>query len=135
MALIQWTAALSVNIAEIDNQHQHLVAMINELNDAMLQGRGKDVIGKIVSGLASYTATHFATEEKYFDRYGFPETASHKQEHRDFTARVSEFKKGFDEGRLGLSVSVMNFLGDWLRNHIKGSDKNYGPFLNSKGIK
>jgi hemerythrin len=135
MALIQWNAALSVNIAEIDAQHRRLVDMLNELNDAMVQGRGKDVIGKIVTGLANYTATHFATEEKYFDRHGYPASVAHKQEHRDFTAKVAEFKKGFDEGRLGLSVSVMNFLGDWLRNHIKGSDKDYGPFLNGKGVK
>jgi hemerythrin len=135
MALIQWNAALSVNIAEIDAQHQRLVAMINELNDAMVQGRGKDVIGKIISGLATYTATHFATEERHLDRHGYPDSAAHKQEHRIFTTKVGEFKQGFDEGRLGLSVSVMNFLGDWLRSHIKGSDMNYSPFLNNKGLK
>jgi hemerythrin len=135
MALIQWNANLSVNITEIDLQHQRLVAMINELNDAMAKGRGRDVLGQILAGLASYTATHFATEEKYFDRYGYPASAAHKQEHRDFTAKVLEFKQGFDEGRFGLSVSVMNFLGDWLRHHIKGSDMNYGPFLNAKGVK
>lgn len=135
MALIQWNASLSVNIAEIDTQHQRLVAMINELNDAMVQGRGKDVIGKIIGGLATYTATHFATEERHFDRYGYPATATHKQEHRDFTTKVGEFKQGFDEGRLGLSVSVMNFLSDWLRSHIKGSDMQYSPFLNAKGLK
>ncbi|ABA87768.1 hemerythrin family protein [Syntrophotalea carbinolica DSM 2380] len=135
MALIQWNTSLSVNIAEIDTQHQRLISMINELNDAMLQGRGKDVLGKIIAGLVSYTATHFATEEKYFDRHGYPASNAHKQEHRDFTAKVSEFKQGFDEGRLGLSVSVMNFLGDWLRNHIKGSDMDYSPFLTGKGVR
>ena len=42
------------------------------------------------------------------------------RKHQDFTAKVGEFKQGFGEGRLGLSVSVMNFLSDWLRSHIKG---------------
>jgi len=135
MSLIQWNNSLSVNIAQIDRQHQDLVNMINELNAAMKEGRGKDAIGKIVKGLIDYTATHFATEERYFDQYGYPASAAHKQEHRDFVAKVTEFKQGFDEGRLGLSISVMNFLGDWLRNHISGSDKEYGPFLNSKGVR
>lgn len=56
MALIQWSDSLSVNIAEIDAQHKRLVAMINDLNEAMKQGRGRDVIVRIVDGLVSYTA-------------------------------------------------------------------------------
>jgi len=53
----------------------------------------------------------------------------------DFVAKVSEFKDGFEKGKLGLSISVMDFLSDWLRNHIKGVDKKYGPFFNEKGLK
>jgi hemerythrin len=29
---------------------------------------------------------------------------------------------------------VMNFLCNWLVGHIKGSDKQYSPFLNDRGI-
>jgi hemerythrin len=45
MALIQWNDSLSVNVVEIDKQHQKLVRMINELNDAMRQGKGKEALG------------------------------------------------------------------------------------------
>ena len=38
--------------------------MINDLNDAMRQGKGKDVLGKIDKELVGYTVTHFRTEEK-----------------------------------------------------------------------
>ncbi|MGA2938094.1 MAG: hemerythrin domain-containing protein [Syntrophobacteraceae bacterium] len=63
MALIQWNDSLSVNVVDIDKQHQKLVGMINELNDAMRQGKGKDALGKIVNGLIIYAGTHFKTEE------------------------------------------------------------------------
>ncbi len=53
MALIQWDGSFSVKVAEIDQQHQKLVSMINDLNDAMKQGKGKDVLGKIVNELVS----------------------------------------------------------------------------------
>jgi hemerythrin len=135
MALFQWNPTLSVNIAEIDTQHQRLVDLINELNDAMVQGHGKQVLGNIIDGLAAYYITHFTTEEEFFDRYAYPAAAAHKQEHLDFIAKVDEFRQGLDEGRLGLSVSVLHFLGDWLHNHIKGSDMLYGPFLTAKGLK
>ncbi|MDP2299758.1 MAG: bacteriohemerythrin, partial [Actinomycetota bacterium] len=85
-------------------------------------------------GLIDYTRTHFATEEAYFDRYGYPEADAHKAQHQDFVGRVEDFKRGFDEGRLFLSLDVMDFLGQWLIEHIQGSDKEYGPFLNERGV-
>jgi hemerythrin len=135
MAIIQWNDTFSVKVAEIDQQHQKLVSMINELNDAMKQGKGKDVLSKIINGLVSYTVTHFNTEEKYFDRFGYPETDSHKKEHVAFVKKVSEFKDGFEKGKTSLSIEVMNFLSDWLKNHIKVTDKKYSQFFNEKGLK
>ncbi len=51
MPLIQWNESFSVNVVEIDKQHQKLVGMINDLYDAMHQGKGNDVLGKIIDGL------------------------------------------------------------------------------------
>jgi hemerythrin len=135
MALIQWNDSFSVNVVEIDKQHQKLVGMINDLGDAMHQGKGKDVLGEIINGLIDYVLTHFKTEEKYFDQFKYPVANSHKKEHIDFTKKVAEFKSGFDAGKLALSIEIMNFLSDWLQNHIKRVDKEYGPFFNEKGLK
>lgn len=135
MAVIQWSNDLSVNIAEIDRQHQKLVAMINDLSDAMRQGKGKDILGRTLNELIDYAATHFKTEENYFDQFKYPATISHKKEHTDFTRKVTDFKQGFESGKIGLSVEVMSFLGDWLRGHIKGVDQKYSSFFNEKGLK
>ncbi|MDZ4179837.1 MAG: hemerythrin domain-containing protein, partial [Coriobacteriia bacterium] len=70
----------------------------------------------------------------YFDRYGYPEVDAHKAQHQDFVSRVEDFKRGFDEGRLFLSLDMMDFLALWLVEHIQGSDKAYGPFLNEHGV-
>jgi len=109
--------------------------MINDLHDAMSQGKSHQILGRIIKGLVVYTKTHFATEEKYFDKFGYPETRSHKKEHTAFTRQVSEFKQDFDAGKIGLSIEVMRFLSNWLRNHIKNVDKKFGPFFNEHGLK
>ena len=134
MSLIEWTNDLSVNVKEIDLQHQKLVEMINDLHAAMRDRKTKDSLKKIIDDLANYTASHFLTEEKYFDQFKYDKAFMHKKEHNDFVKKVMEFKKGFDENRLLLSMDIMNFLKDWLTKHIKGSDKQYSPFFNEKGL-
>ena len=134
MPVIQWDDSFSVNVAEIDRQHQKLVLMINNLYDAMGEGKGKGVLGKIIDELINYTASHFKTEEKYFDMLKYPHSANHKKEHSDFVQKVTDFKANFDAGKTWLSVKVMNFLRTWLQNHIKGADKEYGPFFNEHGL-
>ena len=134
MAIIQWKDNLSVNISEIDEQHKMLVTMINDLHDAMKLGKGKDALGDILNNLATYTVGHFGTEEKYFEQFDYPDTLSHRKEHQAFTEKVTGFIGSFNDGKAVLSMDVMSFLKDWLINHIQGSDKQYGPFLNSHGL-
>jgi hemerythrin len=135
MAMIAWNNNLSVNVVEIDMQHKKLVAMINELYDAMKVGKGKEAIGKILNDLILYTATHFKTEEQYFTKFGYPNTADHKMEHTAFVEKVKEFKSGFDTGKVTVTIEVMKFLSDWLFKHIMVTDKNYSKFFNEKGLK
>ena len=135
MSLITWNESMSVKVHEIDVQHQKLVKLINELNDAMHHGKGQDVLGKLIAGLANYAVMHFATEERMFKQHGYPESPAHIAEHRKFVDEVTTFKKGFDEGKHGLSIQVLRFLSDWLRNHIMGTDMKYAAFFVAKGVK
>jgi hemerythrin len=135
MALIEWNDNLSVKVAEIDSQHQKLIGMINSLNDAMSLGKSKDVMKGILDGMIDYTASHFGVEEKYMDQFGYIQTFQHKQEHRDFVKKAKDLQNGFNEGKVMISMDVMNFLKDWLQKHIMGTDKKYTAFFNEKGLK
>ncbi|MBI2418898.1 MAG: hemerythrin family protein [Ignavibacteriales bacterium] len=134
MALVDWKEIYKVNIIEVDNQHKKLVELINSLHDALKIGKGKEVLSKVLSELVDYTVYHFATEEKYFDTYEYPETAIHKKQHCDLVEQVAALQKKFESGEKVLTMDVMNFLRDWLHDHIVGSDKNFGPYLNGKGV-
>jgi len=135
VTLIQWDSRLALNVGEIDTQHQKLVAMVNALNAAMQQGKGKVAVGQILDGLVSYTEYHFGAEEQLMDQFGYPESPTHKTEHVAFVKKIGEFKEEYRQGRLGLSVGVMTFLSDWLRCHIMGTDKKYVPHLIARGVR
>lgn len=133
MALIDWSDRLSVNVGTIDADHKRLVAMANELYEAMRGGKGKDALGKILDGLISYTRTHFAREESYMSLHDYPKAADHRAEHAAFVKKVGEVKAKFDAGDGSvLSMQVLNFLAEWLAKHIQGSDRALGVYLQGK---
>ena len=142
MGLITWNADLALNITEIDDQHKQLVNIINELFDAMMDGRGYDILDDIFNRLIEYADYHFATEEKYFDQFQYVESEKHKEEHRYYVEQVNELKKAYDAGkkiREGseniISIDLWKLLESWLTDHLKTSDKNYAPLFIKKGVK
>ncbi len=135
MALLNWKPEYSVNIREIDDQHKKLVDMINELHEAMVQQKAKEVLGSVLSKLVSYVATHFANEERLMQSNGYPDFAAHKEKHEKMTAKVLALQKEWQAGKAALGIEVSQFLRDWLDKHILGTDQKYAPFLNSKGVK
>lgn len=134
MALVSWDDSLSVGVAELDEQHKQLVSMINDLHEAMVSGKSKEAMSGVLDALTSYTVSHFANEEKYFDQFGYLSAATHKFEHKQFVDKVSEFKANFEQGKAMLSNEIMLFLKDWLVNHIQGSDKKYTQCFNDNGL-
>ena len=134
MALITWSNDLSVNIKEFDEEHKKLINMINDLHSAMGLGKGKEIIRQVLVRLVDYTKTHFAAEEQLMRKNEYPGYLSHKALHDELTKQVEDLQSKFQEGRMLVTVQVMNFLKDWLSNHIQNTDKKYGPYLNRKGI-
>ena len=134
MALINWNDSLSVNVAELDEQHKQLIRLINEFCDAVTQKRSKEAQVILLGGLAAYTKTHFATEERYFARFGYPGAAAHRKEHDELVQQVADIRRRVEEGRLVVSIEILNFLTRWLNEHILGSDKQYSAFFNAKGL-
>jgi len=135
MELITWTNDFSVGVTEIDNQHQKLVKMINELHQAMKKGKGNSYVENIIKQLIDYSIYHFETEEKYFDKFNYPESKSHKEIHKKFINDISVFKDDFENNKIMLTLDVLNFLSNWLREHILGVDMDYSDFLIDNGLK
>jgi hemerythrin len=134
MSSFVWSEKYSVNIKEIDDQHKKLIGLVGTLDDAMLQGKGKQVLEKILGELIQYTKTHFATEERYMKTHGYPEYGEHKDKHDKMTQKVLEVQKEYQAGKITITHEVMKFLQDWVDKHILGTDKKYQPFLKSKGV-
>ncbi|MFN4132358.1 MAG: bacteriohemerythrin [Caldimicrobium sp.] len=114
---------LATGVKEADEQHKKLVNLVNDLYNAMKQGKGREVIDKTLDELVKYAGYHFNTEETLMTKYGYPELANHKREHENFKAKIKEFMDKKAKGEATLSIEVMNFFKEWLVKHIMGTDK------------
>ncbi len=129
MPIISWSDSYSVNVPKIDAQHKKLFVLINDLHEAMSQGKGKDALGAILDGLLDYTRVHFADEEKMLAKVNYPDLPAQKAEHAAFILKISELQTDFRAGKAAMTMPVMAFLKDWLVNHILKNDKKYAPFM------
>jgi hemerythrin-like metal-binding protein len=123
MAFFDWKGNMSVGNQVIDVDHRKLIQYLNELQEAMMAGQGKTIVGTILNRLVAYTHEHFAREELIWKAGRYAGLEKHKKEHADLLKTVTEFKAKYDKGTISLSVDVMDFLRDWLKNHILKSDK------------
>jgi len=129
MAFCVWDEKFATGVKEFDTQHQKLFAMANELHDAMKTGKGANVIERLLTNLERYTLTHFGAEEKAMTEMNYPGLAQHQQQHKAFVAKITEFKTQMATGKTTLTMNVMNFLKDWLVDHIQKMDMQYAPYL------
>ena len=93
---------------------------------------GRTVLGSTLTELAQYTVEHFQTEEKLMTAARYQHLDAHKREHEKLVAEVVAFQRQFESGSVTITLDLMNFLSDWLINHIKGVDRRYVPTLSGK---
>ena len=134
MSMLTWDEKYSVEIAEIDRQHQKLFGLLNDLYEAMQDGQATEVVGKVLDRVIDYTVYHFAYEEKLLADAGYPEDAAHRAEHAKLAEQAKDLARRLQAGQGDVPVATLKFLCDWLGRHILGTDKKYAPFLAARGI-
>jgi hemerythrin len=127
--IFPWREEYSVHIPQIDSQHQQLIALINQLHAAMLEGNGNQALGGILDDLVRYTESHFVYEESMLRQRGYSGLAGHRAQHEDLTKQIRNLHAQFRSGKLLMTMQVMQFLKDWLANHILTRDMQYARDL------
>jgi methyl-accepting chemotaxis protein len=132
--LIKWGPQYMLGIDEVDNQHKRLADLINKLHSVMKERKSNSETGKILNELVEYAKVHFNDEENLQKQANYPDYENHKQTHVNLVEKIVHFQKEFHQGNTMLSMEIMNFLKDWLINHILGIDKKYVPYMKKAGI-
>jgi len=129
MAIIQWKDCYSTSVAEFDEEHKDLVAMINNLYEAMRDHREQDVQQGILSSLMDYVATHLEHEESRMEELGYPDLVAHKQAHDLFRKDVATLEQRQFSDESQLVSDMYHLLRSWLLDHIVETDRKYASFF------
>ncbi len=131
---LKWTGDLSVHVGLFDDQHKRLLALIGELYKRMEEGAGQEALRDTLKQLIDYTEYHFSTEEKNFKKYTYPQSGAHIEQHNALVSKATELYSGLQKGEGILSIEVLDFLQDWVLNHIQKTDKEYAEFFKDKKL-
>jgi hemerythrin len=131
---IRWDPSCSVNVAELDQQHQQLFGAVAELEDALRTGHADAVINQLLEKVIEHTITHFATEERLLEECGFPGLDAHRHDHQELAKKLAMFNLSNLAGGPDVPAALLVFLQAWLQDHILKTDKEYSSFLNTRGV-
>lgn len=114
-----------VKVAEMNHQHQKLIAIMNRLYSQREEKAPYETLLKTLEELRDYTVTHFKEEEAYLEKISFPQIEIHKKVHENLLKTFGENYQEFTQTK-ELSDKFFIFLKTWLSGHIQGVDRKYG---------
>lgn len=132
---LEWQDKYSVGVVELDNQHKQMFSTINELLEAINTGTTTEHIGDIVGALVSYKKVHFETEEKYFKEFNYEGAQAHKAKHSEFNDKLNSLVSKFPVPTAEFAFELIDFLEDWLLEHLMDMDQKYKECFISHGLK
>jgi len=133
--MIKWDNKYSVDISMIDEEHKKLIGILNKVVSAKEHNDNPEEIKEILSEMVEYAHKHFSTEEAYMIKFNFPEYQFHKNEHLNFTNKaIATFNKVI-KGDCHVANEILEFLKQWLVNHIQSIDKKYTDCFKENGLK
>ncbi len=130
-----WDEKYSVGVAEIDNQHKRMFAVINELLDAINTNTTQEQLGNVIDELIKYKIFHFATEEKYFKLFNYEGTDEHILKHKEFNDKLMVLKDKYPIYSVEFAFELVDFLEDWLIGHLMDVDQKYKKCFSEHGLK
>ncbi|NLW07801.1 MAG: hemerythrin family protein [Clostridia bacterium] len=130
--MLTWKDEYAIGVPLIDEQHQRLFAIGNRLYDLLENYIFDDKYDKIVAileELKEYARYHFKSEEEYMLQIKYPRYFSQKVEHDDFISKIEQVElQNIDEDQDKYIRDLLNFVFDWILDHIIKKDKAIGSY-------
>lgn len=129
---IVWRDAFSIGYRQIDNDHRHLLDLINIVEGALT---GEQALTKLLNAIddLTYTRQHFALEERLMMEAMYPGIDRHKAAHLELIEQLRQAAKPIRDLKAAEPLSTLavpeeardaliGLLRHWLVDHIIKED-------------
>ena len=132
MAYFKWEDRYRIGHERVDQQHRRLFKLINELQQHADSGAGPEVAIEAINSLVDYAVAHFADEEELMQEIDFDGLIQHRWRHHSFVGKVADMALEWGQGRETSVDDILNFLKEWLLDHVLTEDMQIGAALKSR---
>ena len=84
--------------------------------------------------LKTYVAFHFAEEEKFFKKFQYEKAVEHIAQHHIYEEKINELHDRYSNGEQNMENEIIDFLDEWILNHINIADKQYTQCFHEHGL-
>jgi len=131
---IGWKDTYSIGIKEIDTQHKKFFGILARADDTLLLKKHEGEPEVIIKELFNYADYHFSVEERYFEKFNYPEKDIHVREHAEYRKKTLDFYKQISSGE-NIYAELIDFIYNWWVGHIMYSDRKYIENFKEHGIR
>lgn len=132
MPLLDWKTEYSVGIESMDDEHQQMFRLINEIYREMEERCDADAIEQFLVDTHTAIAMHFALEERIMRDAGYEEYIAHKDDHEELLDQIRSMMDSFDrDAETGFRL-LSDRLSDWFLVHFATFDARMHGQLDSQ---
>jgi hemerythrin-like metal-binding protein len=122
---IEWKPEYEVGIKTVDDQHKHLIDLMNNLEGSKGHGNESKVIHDTFYELVDYTKYHFSEEEKFLESFEYDNLHVHKAQHKVLVKQIVDLLNELKNVEYEVGDKLTNMLKNWLIKHVLHHDKIY----------
>ena len=130
--LIELNESLLVGHEQIDQEHKHLLTIVNDFYESVKKGADKYAIYDMIDQMSNEFAAHFNRENEIMALARYPDKENHVDEHRQLMGDLGRFLQMVDESTDDDLKNVVQFIESWFALHVRRSDRKLGKFLKDR---
>ncbi|HEY5974611.1 MAG TPA: PocR ligand-binding domain-containing protein [Geobacteraceae bacterium] len=132
---LHWHPGFESGNADVDREHRSLFAVSNDLLNAIVNGRPKEDIDRIIGTLVKEVTSHFDHEEAIQRAIGYPQAEEHSLIHRSLVDKAVKLIGDFHAGKVDVGTFFQFLAYDVVTLHMRREDSKFYPLFETVGQK